>query len=296
MDFRQTMIASGLTPRAIAPDGRWYRCPTVDHPRKRNGAYMLRACGTRGFFKNYALDDGWNEWREDKPLTLAQRKQADAELAAANKREAERRAVANKQMRAYWNTLKPLRQGHPYLDGKRLSALGCTGLRVDGDLLVIPAMRAGCLTSLQTITPEGEKKYRAGCSIKGASYVLARKGAVVTCLAEGFATGLAIYQAIPQASVVVCFDAGNMVTVAQEMKLRGMAVVCADNDWETEKRIGTNTGIQKGRAAADALKCGMAYPQGIEGSDWADALLEWGESGPSKLRMEIMRQARPVFA
>ncbi|MNN99034.1 hypothetical protein D3C81_2185810 [compost metagenome] len=54
--------------------------------------------------------------------------------------------------------------------------------------------------------------------------------------------------------------------------------------------------MQKGAAAADALKCGMAYPQGIAGTDWADALLEWGENGAQKLRMEIMRHARPVFA
>ena len=80
-----------------------------------------------------------------------------------------------------------------------------------------------------------------------------------------------------------------------EMKLRGMAVVCADNDWQTAERIGVNTGVQKGSAAAESLKCGVAYPEGIAGTDWADALLEWGESGRHRLRMEIMRHARVVF-
>jgi putative DNA primase/helicase len=96
--------------------------------------------------------------------------------------------------------------------------------------------------------------------------------------------------------VVVCFDAGNMVQVATEMKLRGMTVVCADNDWEAAGRTGINTGIEKGRSAAAVLGCGVAYPEGIEGSDWADALAEWGERGPSKLRMEIMRRVRPAMA
>jgi phage/plasmid primase-like uncharacterized protein len=195
-------------------------------------------------------------------------------------------------MRAYWSGLAPLRDGHPYLEDKGLSMMGCAGLRADGGLLVIPAMRCGALVSLQTITPAGEKKYRHGCSMKGAAYALTRPGAVLTCLAEGFATGLAIYQSLREASVLVCFDAANMVHVAAAMKLRGMGVVCADNDWATAEQTGINTGIQKGTAAAQAMGCGLAYPQGIEGSDWADAKREWGDRGPARLRMEIMGHAR----
>jgi putative DNA primase/helicase len=296
MDFRKAMTSTGLIPRDIVADGRWYRCATSDKPRKRNGCYMLRTCGTRGYFKNYATDADWNEWRADKPLTLAQRKQADRDLEEARQREIARRFQAVKDMRAYWDSLKALREYHPYIENKGLSMMGCSGLRVDGDLLVIPAMQNGKLMTLQTITPEGEKKYRAGCSIKGSTYRLDRKSSSLTCLVEGFATGLAIFQSVPQASVIVCFDASNLVHVASEINVRGMTVVCADNDWETEKRTGINTGIQKGRAAADALKCGVAYPSGIEGSDWADALLEWGSQGVHKIRMEIMRNARPVFA
>jgi phage/plasmid primase-like uncharacterized protein len=297
MNFREAMTIFGLNPRDIVADGRWYRCSTADHPQKKNGCYMLRPCASRGYFRNYALDDEWNEWHDDRPMTPEQRKRADVELAAARRREAERRMRAVRQMRAYWGDLRPLRgEQHPYLEGKGLSMMGCNGLRVDGDLLVIPAVHRGALVSLQTITPDGEKRYRFGCSIKGAAYALTRPRAVLTCLAEGFATGLAIYQSLPQSSVVVCFDAGNMVQVATEMKLRGMTVVCADNDWETARRTGINTGIEKGRSAAAVLGCGVAYPEGVEGSDWADALAEWGERGPSRLRMEIMRHARPAMA
>jgi putative DNA primase/helicase len=194
LNFRSAMEIAGLMPRDIVADGRWYRCPTADHPKKKNGCYMLRSCGTRGFFKNYAVDDGWNEWQDDKPMTFALRKQADSELAAARMREAKRRATAVREMRSYWESLKPMRGIHPYLEAKGLSMMGCHGLRVDREFLVIPAMRNGLLMSLQTITPAGEKKYRYGCSIKSAVYPLARQGAVVTCLSEGFATGLAVFQ------------------------------------------------------------------------------------------------------
>jgi putative DNA primase/helicase len=294
MNFRDTMIACGLNPRDIVADGRWYRCPTADHPHRKNGCYLLRPCGSRGYFKNYALEEGWNEWRDDRPMTLAQLKRANADLVATRRREARRRMRAVREMRAHWSALPPLREGHPYLEAKGLSMMGCAGLRVNGERLVIPALRNGTLRSLQTITPTGEKRYRYGCSMKGAAYELTRPGAVLTCLVEGFATGLAIFQSMPQTSVIVCFDATNMVWVAQAVQLHGMLVVCADNDWATAERTGTNMGIQKGTLAAQALGCGLAFPQGIEGSDWADALHEWGDRGPARLRMEIMRHARLV--
>jgi len=293
MDFRSTLLSFGLTPRDIVADGKFYRCATTDKPRKKNGAYMLRTCGTRGYFRNYAIDDNWHEWKDDIPLSPIARRRIDLDAQAMRVRERQRQLQSVILMRAYFFGLPPLRGGHPYLEKKGLSMQGCASLRVDGDKLVIPMARTGSLMSFQTITPNGQKKYRAGCPVRGAIYALTRKGAAVTCLTEGFATGLAVYQSMPQASVIVCFDANNLAQVATEMKLRGLVVVCADNDWQTEQRTGINTGITKGKSAAQALRCGLAYPDGIEGSDWADALLEWGS--PVKVRMEIMKQARPVF-
>lgn len=295
MNFESAMLAAGLIPKDIIADGKFYRCATTDKPRKKNGAYVMQISGTRGYFINYALDDGWNEWKDSRPMTPIQRRQSEQEQRAFRQREQQRRLTAIRSMRAYFDSLRPLRFGHPYLEAKGLQMLGCNGLKVDGELLVIPMMRSGSIVSLQTITPAGEKKYRYGCPTKGASFALTRLGAVVTCLAEGFATGLAVYQSLPNANVIICFDAGNMTAVAAEMKLRGMVVVCADNDWETEQRTGANTGILKGRAAAQSFGCGVAYPEGIAGSDWADFLLEWAEDGARKMRMEIMRHARPVF-
>lgn len=55
--------------------------------------------------------------------------------------------------------------------------------------------------------------------------------------------------------------------VAKTRKTAGMAVICADNDHETTH----NPGITKGKEAAEILKCGLAYPEGICGTDWDDA-------------------------
>lgn len=291
MSFINFCRAHGLIVDYVT-EGRWVRTKTVSHPHKRNGAYKF--LGDVGFVQEHSSMTEVAVWRPEKPFTAADKARNDAMYRDMRRQEAARQAISIKSMREHWNVLKTLWGAHPYLSGKGLSMMGCSGLRIDGDLLTIPVYRDDSLVSLQTISPEGVKKYRYGCPIKGGSYLLNRRGAVVTCLVEGFATGLAIYQSMSQANVIVCFDAGNMVTVASQMQLSGMCVVCADNDFETERKTGFNTGIERGRMAADEIGCGIAYPQGIEGTDWADALAEWKEAGPGRLRTEIMRGARFV--
>lgn len=290
MSFYNTLLAAGFNPREVPADGRWHRCSTTDKPRKKNGAYLLSIDGQRGWFKNFATDIDFNVWAEDRPLTEAEKRNYVAQAKDIEAKEREKRLAAMKAMRAHWLTLPPLRGGHPYLDAKGLTLHGCEGLRLDGDKLAIPMMRAGYLQSLQTITPDGEKKYRAGCPVMGATYSISRPNATLTAFAEGFATGLAVFQSVSDCRVVVCFDAGNLVRVAEASKPSGLTVVCADNDWHGS----TNTGIEKGQKAAELLRCGISYPKNIEGTDWADALKEWGSS--ARVKVEVMRGARFVAA
>jgi phage/plasmid primase-like uncharacterized protein len=84
-------------------------------------------------------------------------------------------------------------------------------------------------------------------------------------------------------------------------------VIAADNDHGTEERTGTNPGIQAAQEAAQALSCGVAHPEGIRGTDWADARQEWAAIAESKgdrtptrtadaqIRGKIMAQARFVL-
>lgn len=290
MSFYSTLIAAGFSPREVPADGKWHRCSTTDKPRKKNGAYLLSIDGRRGWFKNFATDIDFNAWAEDRPLTEAEKRKYVAQAKDIEAKEREKRLAAMKAMRAHWLTLPPLRGGHPYLVAKGLTLQGCEGLRLDGDKLVIPMMRAGYLQSLQTITPGGEKKYRAGCPVMGATYSINRPNATLTAFAEGFATGLAVFQSVSDCRVVVCFDAGNLVRVAEAAKPAGLTVVCADNDWHGS----TNTGVEKGQKAAELLRCGISYPKDIDGTDWADALKEWGSS--ARVKVEVMRGARFVAA
>lgn len=292
-DFYTVLVASGFVLDRVIADGKWHRVKTTDKLKHRNGAYLMRVDGQAGFFKNWATDQDFNTWRAEGEVTPSQRLRNEAQAAANRQREAKYQADQIRAMRAVWHGLPLLRGGHPYIQGKGLDMRGCSNLRVDGDLLVIPVTRDGLVMSIQTISPDGEKRFYTGCPVKGGVYLMDRPSAVLTCFVEGFATGLAVYQSIHQCRVVVCFDSGNLVEVAKYYQGRGLGVVCADNDWQTAIRIGTNPGLIAGQKAAESMGCGMAYPEDIEGSDWADAIAEFGEDARRWVSRKIMGKALP---
>lgn len=292
MSFENAMLASGLIPGAIVADGRWRRCKTTDKPRKRNGAYVLHPDG-RGYFRNWALDPELNSWRDGSasirlpsPEELAQREER-------KRQERARKIGAINSARAYWEKAQPLR-GHKYLSDKQLSMVGCTGLRTDGAAILVPVFWGDRITSLQAIYEDGQKRFWAGAPVKGGAYVLDRAKAAVTAFCEGLATGLAIFQSVRNARVVVAFDAGNLVHVVERMKPTGSVVICGDNDHATMARRGFNPGIDKAANAAELIGAGVAWPEGIEGTDFADALLEFGQGGHKRIERQILAKARYV--
>lgn len=292
MNFETAMQASGLIPGAIIADGKWRRCKTVDKPKHRNGAYVLHPDG-RGYWRNWATDLDLNRW-DDAGATQAPRINPQA-LERQRIQERTRRLTAIKGARARWNESQPMLSLHPYLERKGLSAAGCAGLRVWGDLLIVPVFFGDSITSIQTISPEGEKRFWTGAPTKAGAYVMRRQNAAVTAICEGLATGLAIYQSMRHTSVIVAFNAGNLVPVIERFKPTGNVVICADNDHGTQARLGVNPGIQKAQNAAELIGAGIAYPKGIEGSDWADALAEW-PSGAKRIEREILAGARYVMS
>jgi putative DNA primase/helicase len=272
--------------------GKWVAVATVDHPRKRNGRYKL--LDRVGFVKNWATMDEVAAWFDE---TSSPADMAAAKTRLAAMREEERRAEwqAILKARLAWASANPLMQPHPYISGKGLSQLGCHELRVIDDQLLVPMRRAnGDLISLQRIWPDGTKKFWYGAPPRGTMFVMRRKHGALTAFVEGLATGLAVYQSVPQADVVVCFNAGNMVTVATSLKVVGSAVVAADNDHQTMAKRGFNPGIDKGKEAAQAAGCGVVWPEGIEGSDFADLLREYGPGGHAVVRRLVQGAARFV--
>lgn len=268
-DFESFCRDAGLLPRDIVADGHWRRCPTESHPRARNGAYKLSNDGGLGLAQDWAIHSEPLVWRPGKETPAHH---IDYQ-AIERRREGARRKLAQATAEAleFYQSCQPLIGGHPYLHGKNLDMAGGEGLRLDRDgWIVIPMWCGRRFSSVQRISDSGEKRFWPGASTKGAQFNIERHGAALTVLCEGLATGLAIFAAVPTCRVIVAFNAGNLVRVAETLPRRGMAVVAADNDHATESRIGTNPGLKSAQEAAGVLGCSIAAPTGIIGTDWLD--------------------------
>lgn len=265
-DFEGFLHQLGLKPGVILPDGKWRRCSTQSHPRKKNGAYCLSPDGGIGWVQDWAVHTSPVTWRSEGPVefrpidhTAARRAREEAVAAMRQATEAARQ---------YYRAAEPLRHSHRYLDDHGLDIRGCYGLRVDREgWLIIPSYRGDAVATIQRIAPDGTKRFWKGASVGGTSYRIDRPRATITIVCEGFATGLALFQAMTIARVVVAWNAGNLAHVEVPTGLR---VIAADNDYATEEKRGFNPGIQAAREAAEKLGCGIAYPEGIKGTDWAD--------------------------
>ena len=292
MTFLDFCRANGIIIETYPPIGVWKRHKTLDKPGHKNGA--VKFMGDHGFARNWATDSEANVWQEEGRDTKAK----PIDMARINAQREKDRAYliqSVKSARAFWANARHLSLHHPYLSAKGLSALGCAGLRTHDGLLVIPVMLGDALVSVQTITTEGQKRFWPGAPVKSGSFVIRRERSAVTVLCEGLATGLALFQSVRNASVVVCFDAGNMVKVAEFIKPKGSVVVFGDNDYKTLIKIGKNPGLDAARNAAELIGAGVAWCEGIEGTDADDYLREQGEGAARRLERLILAKAKYVM-
>lgn len=110
----------------------------------------------------------------------------------------------------------------------------------------------GRLWNLQVITPNGKKLFLRGGRKSGLFAWLGKPDPrMPLVLVEGFATGASVREATG-CPVVVCFDCGNLMPVAMQIRERYPdlhLVFAADNDVGTKD----NPGVSKANAAAQAV-------------------------------------------
>lgn len=235
MQFDAFCRAHGLIVDGITP-GRWVRVPTTDHPRKKNGAYKF--LGDIGWVQNHALEVDVSTWRADAQdlhgVDVQRIQRQAAEFDEKMRRGWQRAAVQAEALLAQAELTE-----HNYL---HLKGLGEHRALVSGDALLVPMRhwRSNRLVGVQTIRwleaeRRYEKKMMAGMRAKGAVLRLGSPQAARTWLVEGYATALSVEAALKllrlRDSVTVCFSAGNLIHVAQQLQAERQAVaVFADHD------------------------------------------------------------------
>lgn len=261
----EAMHSCGLSPSRpldLKADGAIHRYRVDgDKSGSVNGWYVLHdgaaAFGVFGSWKTGAQ----HQWRGSDLRSMS-----SAELAAMHQqmqamqraREAEAlkvRAAAREKAQRLWARARPATNSHPYLQRKRVQAIGIRCLR---DMLLIPLRDTeGTLHSLQFIGPDGGKRFLTGGLTAGCYCSLGNvQSRLLIC--EGYATGATLWQATGDA-VAVAFNAGNLKAVAVALRRKFPSlniVVCGDNDAQTEG----NPGLRKATEAAMAVGGSWVVP------------------------------------
>jgi len=239
MEFADFARAHGLIINSVIP-GKWVRVPTIDHPKKRNGAYKY--LGDIGFVQNHATQVDVSIWKPERQDDYKVDYKAIA--AQARRHEAGRRALqAKAAKKAQWIIGQCGTREHQYLTDKGFpEAKGLVWTNDDEPILVVP-MRVGTLVvGCQLITNSGDKKFLSGQRTNDAVFHI---GSGTPVLCEGYATALSIHSALSaikaRRSVVACFSAHNLTRVAKTVP---DAIVVADNDVSlTGERVAKETGL-----------------------------------------------------
>jgi putative DNA primase/helicase len=218
MSFEEFAQQNGLLIDHIV-EGRWMRVPTVDHPRKKNGAYIFDGRG--GLVQNHAVHESPIRYVSDEPYVPDPHAAAKRERRIAE--QAKKQVDAARKAAYIFSTVTV--EPHPYLIRKGFPEPA----KVWNGLLTVPMRVDGKLIGLQLIQEDGTKRFLSGQRTKGASLIINNHGPNV--LVEGLATGLSVRRALKSMrqryTIHVCFSAGNMLEIAKSVN---DPLVIADND------------------------------------------------------------------
>ena len=236
-----------------------------------------------------------------------------------------RRELSAQRAQVLWDGAKvdQPKAGIPYLKRKGVQAYGLRFLP-GGTALVPMRDAAGRLWNVQRLLAkplldrdtgkEGTDKLYGPPKADPAEKVASRKlglwhwigdpnGAAVLLLGEGYATVASLHEATGR-PVAVCFDAGNLVHVAREVRAlfpAPLLLMCGDDDRGTEARRGKNPGRLAAAAAALAAhtetgSAAAVFPAGLADGhkDWNDLHAAAGlEAVRAQIEAAILAPVRP---
>ena len=259
--FRQAIIGHGLTPPDYIEAGRFMRFPgDGKHHGNKAGwcklfddqQYGIYGDHSTGLSKTWRVSNCKTYTPEEKKAFALERAKAERER-DQSKREAQAEAAigANKK----WESCTPEMGMHKYLMAKNVQPYK---LRNDGFKVVIPMYdQDRNICSVQTIDPNGEKRFFSGGRTDGAYFPIGKPNGVL-CVAEGYSTAATIHEATGHA-VAVAFSCENLQPVA-EMLSRKFSntkfIICADDDHEKE----INVGMENAARAAASCDGVVAIP------------------------------------
>ena len=267
-EFADACKSEGLLIDEPVMDGKWHRVAVIGDPKgKTSGSY-------RGFVEGIPAGQIMNFKKASEPVKwVSTGSKVDPEelerlkaQSAANKAEqAQELRFQYKQVakRAYGTFMNAIdaSSDHPYLRKKQVA--GDT-LRVDrsGNLIVPMTNEKGFIENIQTIAPDGTKRYLKDGRKAGLMHIIPGKKDTPLIIAEGYATAKSIHAATGFTSVVA-FDGGNLPVIAEAMRQQNpdrQILIAADDDHKQFEKLGYNPGLKAAERAADRSQAQILKP------------------------------------
>ena len=319
-EFANALEGFGLDLRGKTPtmDGQIHRVPLIGRSTgDLDGAY----CGfldehPAGWMQNFSAGEKHTWIATGHTLT---KEQVEAQrVSIARQREERRQLTLEKQQEAAreafseWMGSDYASDDNPYLKAKGIPAFD---LREDLDRnLLVPVTNVHKeIRGLQTISPDGEKRFMYGMQKEGNFCMIGHYGfdhsgptpfdnegrnlsQGTILLAEGYATGATLHMATDK-PVAVAFDAGNLESVAKKLRDQypnAAITICADNDYQHTRKTpeGTefwNKGVALAQAAARGVGGNVVAPIFNE-EERARGLTDFNDLHQSRGLKEVKQQ------
>ena len=256
----------------IIADGEFHRFGVKgDKHGQMSGWYILNDHGDLlvGAYGNWrtGLSEVWCS-KFEQTLSNVERKSYLESIAKAKQQYAEAKAKMYEEVKIRAQKLivstRDATMDNAYVKRKGIRLYGCKVLGNTGTLVVpmcdgYDEQGQPYIVNIQFISPDGSKKYMTGGKKKGCYLAIGNSKSSSIVICEGYATGASIAQATNH-KVIVAFDAGNLLPVAQRIakskKPDQTIIIAADNDaWGD-----VNIGVQKATEATNAIHAHMAIP------------------------------------
>ena len=245
--------------------GKIVRCPTKEHPAKKNGAYL--------FNKEWGWSQSWEIhsepvfWNDESIRTPEQQAQIDRKIAKSREEYARNRDKTQQEAarKARWILGECELTEHKYIQRKGFKEHPVNVWQKDDQqLLIVPMYHNNAICGCQIISEDGDKRFLTGQRTSGAHFKIGDGKQIF--LVEGFASGLALQAILAsigcQSTIYVTFSVGNATKMAKYLP---NAYWLADHD---------ANGVGQSAAEASGLKWWMPS---VENWDINDAYLAQGK-------------------
>lgn len=322
-DVLAQLQAGGLNPATPLVIGKRQRCEAEgDKAPEKTGWYVIYEhmtgdgstlyCGAFGDWRS-GEKGSWQKIKpkggrlsaEDRAVMKARAEEGQRKAAEA---EARKHRTAARRAAGMWKHLEE-KGACQYLVDKQVAGFGLRYKRKSGVALVpMRSVKTWDVVGLQVLFPA--KQEETGRNKTYWPYGLEKEGAVhligpepepgdVLLVCEGYATGASLHMATAL-PVAVCFDAGNLLPVAQGLRTRypgRRLLFCADDDWKTVIK-GNPVNVGKLKAENAALVVGGEVVLPIFDADREDGWTDFNDlhcaEGLEAVRRQVLAVVRPA--